>query len=110
MVERTTTQLEGAVDAAVAALAAFAYPSDHRMRAIVEGAFQLRGMSWLNAVAAITAALDKEHYNPGNADEARWRVACAAFEAVRQIRQRGAQPREGIGPNGLPANTDEEDA
>lgn len=93
----TSTDLERAIDAYVACLAAYAYPSDAELRLVAVQACGVLGVDYIEAVAASMARLP--------ADEARFAVAASWYATLLKLRARGDAPRPGVAADGFPTDT-----
>jgi hypothetical protein len=101
MPEPTATPLEQTTEAAIACLGAWLYPSDRLVRETAWMACANIGVDYFDAVARVTETADLVHYQPVNADNARYEVAMAALKAVADMRFSN-EVRHGIAANGLP--------
>lgn len=95
----TRTQLEAAVDAAVATMAAWCYPSDVEVRHVAALACSAVGVDYIAAIALVLDSNAKI-----SADDARYVVAQGFLTAVHDMRAAGAKPREHTLVNGREAD------
>lgn len=91
MADITSTELERTVDAAIAALGAWCYPSDLEVRAAAVLASNIAGFDY---VAMLAATLESQPEL--SVDTARRLVALAWLDRVLGLVAKGAEPRPGI--------------
>lgn len=97
---RIATQLECMVDAAVASMSAWVYPSDLEIRNVAEYACDVVGINYVESLAAMVEASDKDDAPM----RARWGVVTACMDGIAQLAAQGARPREGFACTGQPVN------
>ncbi len=94
----TATDLERVIDAYVATLAAYAYPSDAELRLVAVQACGVLGVDYIEKVAELMVSRLP-------ADEARFAVAANWYATLLRLRARGDAPRFGVAADGFPTDT-----
>ncbi len=95
----TATPLERQVDATLAAMAAWCYPSDLAVREACIIGCRMVGVDYVEHLAGLLT----QHQNL-TADGARWATAMALMQGVVGLRTSGAAPRMGVCATGEPAD------
>jgi hypothetical protein len=99
MSDFTTTELERNVDALIAVLGAFAYPSDVDCRFAACEASTLAGSDYIECVAKAM-----EVHPTASAHQARWAMVMHFMEQTIRLLAQGAEPRTGILSTGAKAD------
>lgn len=87
---RSATPLEMQVDAAIATLGAWCYPSDHDIRGAAVKACQLVGVDYIPSIAMVMEGTGAD------AHTARRKVAAGFLANVGALAEKGAEPRQGV--------------
>lgn len=100
---RSATRLELEVDATVATLGAWCYPSDNEVRIAAAQAAGLVGVDYIESIAMLCEGTGCDPHT------ARQKVAAGFMERVAACVNAGETPRLGVLADGRPLGADEEE-